>query len=286
MKKKILIITLLIAVILVSLVSCSSIAKIMSRTNTVNYQIDVSNLEDASIAEVVASNTVESCARIISTFKSGSLEESVSGAGFVITSDGYMITNRHCVVLYVNLAHNKSSLEKTTECYIPVEPLEIKIVFADSVIHKADLVYYIDDATELDLAILKIKGEDATFQPISIDASSDLYYGQSIFTFGNPEGIGLLFCTANVATPSLKMSSSSEYESIIIDGNINHGNSGGVLLDAKSHCVGVVYARVEMGKTSATYGLGCAIKASDMVTFIKGCPDAAKINITEIKPAS
>ena len=59
MKKKILIITLLIAVILVSLVSCSSIAKIMSRTNTVNYQIDVSNLEDASIAEVVASNTVE-----------------------------------------------------------------------------------------------------------------------------------------------------------------------------------------------------------------------------------
>ena len=157
MRKKIVIICVLIAVVLVSMVSCSAVAKLMSRTNTVNYQIDVSNLEDASISEVVASNSVNSCARIISTFKAGSIEESVSGAGFVITADGYVITNRHVTVLYVNGTYTKSSLEKTTECYIAVHPLEVKVVFADGVIHKADLVYFIDDASELDLAILKIK---------------------------------------------------------------------------------------------------------------------------------
>lgn len=292
MKKKIVIICLLIAVVLISMVSCSTIAKVMSRSNTVNYQIDVSNLEDVSIAEVVASNSVNSCARIISTFKSGVIEESVSGAGFVITADGYMITNRHVVVIYVNASRTKSSLEKTTECYVAVEPIEIKVVFADSVIHKATLEHFIDDSAELDLALIKINEKDTTFSYLSIDATSSLYYGQSIFTFGNPEGIGLLFCTANVATPSLKMSSSSDYESIIIDGNINHGNSGGVLLDNNSHVVGVVYARVEMGKSSSsstTYGLGCAIKSSDLVSFIKGYETSIlgkTVGYTEYKPTT
>ena len=284
MKKKILIICVLIAVVLVSMVSCSAISKFMSRTNTVNYQISIDDLEDANIAEVVASNSVNSCARIIALFRSGSLEQSVSGAGFVITADGYVITNRHVVVLYVNATRTKSSLDKTAECYIAVEPYEVKVVFTDGYVHKADLEYYVDDEAELDLAILKLRETDVAYSYLQIDQTSELYYGQSVFSFGNPEGLGILFCTGNVATPSLRMSNLNEYESIIIDGNINHGNSGGALLDANGKVIGVVYARIEMkSSSSVTYGLGCAIKSSDLISFIKSSPIAQSVNFSEYK---
>jgi len=285
MKKKIIIIAAILVVVLMSMVSCSAISKLMSRTNTVNYQISIDDLEDAGIAEVVASNSVNACARIISTFRSGMVEETVSGAGFVITADGYLITNRHVVVLYANASGSKTSMEKTTECYRPIEPTEIKVVFADNNIHKADLADFSTD-DDLDLAILKIKNEaDVVYQYLQIDQTSDLYYGQSVYTFGNPEGIGLLFCTGNVASPSLKMTAASSYESIMIDGNINHGNSGGALLDSNSRVIGVVYARVEMkNSSSVTYGLGCAIKASDLVDYIKGSSVASKVNYSEYKP--
>lgn len=288
MKKKLLLILaicLLVTTVLVSMVSCSAIAKLMSRSNTVNYQISIDDLEDANVAEVVASNSVNSCARIISTFKTGGLEQSVSGAGFVITADGYVITNRHVVVLYVNATRTKSSLEKTSECYIAVEPQEVKVVFMDGYVHKASLEYFIDDESELDLAILKMQHEsDVNYTYLQIDQTEELYYGQSVYSFGNPEGLGLLFCTGNVASPSLKMSNTSNYESIIIDGNINHGNSGGALLNANGKVIGVVYARIEMkSSSSTTYGLGCAIKSSDLINFIKGSPIAQSVNYSEYK---
>ena len=285
MKKKIFIIAAILVVVLMSMVSCSAVAKLMSRTNTVNYQINIDDLEKANVAEVVASNSVNACARVIATFRSGMVEETVSGAGFVVTADGYLITNRHVVVLYANHSGTKTSMEKTTECYIPMEPNEIKVAFADDKVHKATLEDYSSD-DDLDLAIIKIKNEaDVAYQYLQIDQTSELYYGQSVYTFGNPEGIGILFCTGNVASPSLRMSATSSYESILIDGNINHGNSGGALLDSNSRVIGVVYARVE-GKSSSsvTYGLGCAIKASDLINYIKSSSVASKVNYSEYKP--
>ena len=284
MKKKIIIICVILVMVLLSMVSCSAMAKVLSRTNTVNYQIKIEDMEDPSVAETVANNAVNSCARIITSFNSGSIQETVSGAGFVVTADGYVITNRHVVLLYTNPSHTKTSLEKSGDLIVPVTPSEVYVVFADGLKHQATLRDY---SEKVDLAILEITDpadKTTVFSYLTLDRESELYYGQSTFTFGNPEGIGLLFCTSNIASPSMKMNKDSDIESILIDGNINHGNSGGALLDANSHVIGVVYARVEMGSSSSqTYGLGCAIKTADLIDFIQESSVKTKLNFEEYK---
>ena len=273
---------------LVSMVSCSAISTLLNKSNTINYQISVEDLEDQNIAEAVASNTVNSCVRIVATFTIGGETRTMSGAGFVVSTDGYVITNRHVAVVYVqSYASTSYNTEKTSVYSKAVPANEIKVVFKDNEYFTADLSYFVDEEDAYDLAILKMKNTGAiVFNNLSIDQTSELYYGQSVFTFGNPEGMGLLFTTANIASPNMKLSSSSDYESIIIDGNINHGNSGGALLDNKSHVVGVVFARVESksGSNTNAYGLGCAIKAKDLISFIKTSSVADKVNFSEYVP--
>lgn len=288
MRKKILIISVILIVVLMSMVSCSAVSKFFSNANTVNYQISVDDLEDVSIGSIVASNSVNSCARIVSYFNIGGSQHSVSGAGFIITADGYLITNRHVVVVYTkNALSSDYKLEKDSTYNYAKEPTEIRVVFADRTYVTATLCYYIDDAEELDLAILKLNPITPTvYTSLQIDKTSTLYYGQSVFTFGNPEGIGLLFTTANIANPSMPLSSEARYESIMIDGNINHGNSGGVLLDNNSRVIGVVFARVEAksGSSPTAYGIGCAIKSADLVDFIDGSGLKSSINYSIYNP--
>ncbi len=290
MNKKILIIVAILAVVLISMVSCSAISTLLNKSNTVNYQISIDDLEAANVGTVVASNSIKSCVRIISTYSFGGETRTISGAGFVVSTDGYIITNRHVVVLYVqSLLSSSYSLDKNSTYKTAVEPTEIKVIFADDTYYNADVSYFIDEEGEIDLAILKLKNTGATvFDNLQIDQTTELYYGQSVFTFGNPEGIGLLFTSANIASPSMKMSSTSKYESIMLDGNINHGNSGGVLLNGNSKVIGVVFARVESkaGSNTNAYGLGCAIKSSDLIKFIKGSTVAASLNYSEYKPAT
>ncbi len=290
MNKKILIIVAILAVVLISMVSCSAISTLLNKSNTVNYQISIDDLEAANVGTVVASNSIKSCVRIISTYSFGGETRTISGAGFVVSTDGYIITNRHVVVLYVqSLLSSSYSLDKNSTYKTAVEPTEIKVIFADDTYYNADVSYFIDEEGEIDLAILKLKNTGATvFDNLQIDQTTELYYGQSVFTFGNPEGIGLLFTSANIASPSMKMSSTSKYESIMLDGNINHGNSGGVLLNGNSKVIGVVFARVESkaGSNTNAYGLGCAIKSSDLIKFIKGSTVAASLNYSEYKPVT
>ena len=288
MKKKIILIVGILIVVLLSMASCSAISTLLNRSNTVNYQVDIRDLENPNVGTAVASNSINSCVRIVSTFNFSGDTRTVSGAGFVVTTDGYVITNRHVVVQYVaSYGSSTTSMEKTSTFNKAKTPTEIKVVFADNTYYLADLCYFIDEEGEIDLAILKMKDTGAVvFDRLQIDQTSQIYYGQSAYTFGNPEGIGLLFTSVNVANPSMKMSSDGLYEYIMLDGNINHGNSGGVLLDGNSKVIGVVFARVESkaGSNTNAYGIGCAIKSKDLINFIKGSTEASSLNYSEYKP--
>ena len=290
MKKKVLLIIGIIAVVMLSMVSCSALSTLLNRSNTVNYQVDIRDLENANVGSAVASNSIKSCVRIQSTFSVGGSVRTVSGAGFVVTTDGYVITNRHVVVQYTAGATGSTmNMEKTSTYNTAKMPTEIKVIFADDTYYRAELCYFIDEEDELDLAILKMKDTGAiVFDRLQIDQTSTIYYGQSVFTFGNPEGMGLLFTSANVANPSMPMSATDHYEYIMLDGNINHGNSGGVLLDGNSKVVGVVFARVESkaGSNTNAYGIGIAIKSSDLINFIRNSTESASLNYSEYKPTT
>lgn len=270
-RKKISVLVTIVVLLLVC-TSCSLLSTIGGNSTVGNTQVggnishlDLDDLDTSNPASVVASKTVSSCVRIIVTLSSGT---EMNGAGFIITTDGYIVTNRHVVVQYRSGNDLPSGLSDHR-----IAVTQIKAVFADNTYLEADEIMFSDNAA-VDLAILKIKPSSTTFTPIELDASSQLYYGQDAYTFGNPEGIGLLFSHATISSPahSFKSNGTDFKDIIMLDSNVNHGNSGGVLLNSKGRAIGVVYGRIEStGSTTTvnnTYGIGCALPIKEVISFI------------------
>lgn len=262
MKKKVLTIAIitLIIVCVFSFAGCSFLGTFY--TDRTPYYIDVAEVEDAKAGNIVANNNLFSAVRVISSYYNG---KASAGTGFVVTEDGYVVTNRHCVILY-------SSTNSDTPYNPMEEPLKAtyKIVFVDDTAVTADLVAY---SREADLALLKIrKSYDLSgtvkYDPVTLAKSTtELFYGDRLYTIGNPEDMGLILTELMVSSPGIQLSSEDSFKSIILDGTINHGNSGGALFDCKGNVVGVVYARVD-GANEDAYGIGCGIPLKELISFL------------------
>lgn len=264
-------ILLILSVVLVlSLTACSGL---FGNSDPSRYYIDIGQVEDASVASIVANNSIASCVRVIADFSGGS---SLAGSGFVITEDGYVLTNRHCVIRYDTTDSDTPKFNSDT----PMSA-DYYVVFADNKKYASTLVSW---CTAADIAVLKINtvksslpfAKELTFQPMVFETKQDLYYGQRAYTIGNPEDIGLMFSELTIACPSIRFSRKSEdgktiiqdsFTSAVLDGNINHGNSGGPLINVNSRVSGIIYARIDGNKKDA-YGIGCAIPTSEIISYI------------------
>lgn len=265
MKKKTIILMsiLVVAILATTLCGCSFLG--VYTTDRTPYYIEIGKVEDSSTASIVANNNIMSCTRVISQYYNGYAS---AGSGFVVTKDGYVVTNRHCVVNFAST--NTDTTQNPTE---KPQKAIYYVVFADNTKLEATLVSYSKVA---DLALLKINtyidlSGKVEYQPVKLASESDgeLYYGQKLYTIGNPEDMGLILTELMVSAPAIKLNSSDSFDSIILDGNINHGNSGGVLLNSYGNVVGVVYARVE-GTNEDAYGIGCGIPLTALKEFLDG----------------
>lgn len=260
----------LLALTLGTLSACSGIFG--KDSDPTKYYIEIGKVEDSRVANFVFNNAHPSCVRIISEYKkSGNTVVATSASsGFVITEDGYVLTNRHCVVRYASNSSDTPMLPSDT----PMRA-NYRIVFTDNTEYSATLFAF---SSSSDIAVLKIsKGIlssvlETKFQPLVFDKELP-YYGDRLYTIGNPENIGLLLTELMVSSPGIQLGKNDAYKSIILDGNINHGNSGGALLNANSRVSGIIYARVD-GTNNDTYGIGCAIPTSEIIKFLDSVTNA------------
>ena len=275
MKKKFYV-TVIILVLTLTICLCVG-CNLFDKDNTPQkYFVEIGQVEDSRVASIVANNTLASCVRISANFPS--INKSSKSSGFFVTSDGYVITNRHCVVRFTNGDDLPSGNE---------EPIRAEYVVMDAQgnSYGAKLISY---SKTVDVALLKVVpnvldtliGATMNFKPLTFDTESEPYYGDRLYTIGNPENMGFILSEFMVASPGIKLSSNAEHYSIILDGNVNHGNSGGALIDVNSHVVGLIYARVKSpsntttvnpDEDAGTYGLGCAIPAKVVAEFLDEC---------------
>ncbi len=150
------------------------------------------------------------------------------GSGFVMSSDGYIITNNHVV-------------RKAEEIEVILEggrKYTAKIVGTDPV---------------TDLALLKIDPEEP-LPAVEMGDSSALQIGDGVFAIGNPFGLGHTV-TAGIVSAKGRALGIGRYDNFIqTDAAINPGNSGGPLFDYEGKVVGVNTAVMARGQ-----GLGFAI---------------------------
>ncbi len=183
-----------------------------------------------------------SCATIMTTLYNG---YSI-GSGFVITEDGYIVTNHHVIEDYSS----------------------IKVIFYDGSEYDAELVG--SDASS-DLAVLKIEAEGLV--PIELGNSDELKVGDEVVAIGTPYSLSLagtmtqgIISGVNreVTVSSGSGAGTKTMRLIQTDSSINPGNSGGPLINMQGQVVGINTLKL----MDEYEGIGFAIPMTNAVDII------------------
>ena len=167
--------------------------------------------------------------------QSGPTEKTVNalGSGFVISADGYIVTNNHVV-------------ENTTD---------IQVTFTDGVTMEAELLA---SDKETDLALLKVS-TDKPLAFVEFGDSDNAKVGNWVMAIGNPFGLGGTV-TAGIVSARGRMLAGRYDNYIQTDASINRGNSGGPLFDLDGNVIGVNSAIIS--PSGGSIGLGFAIPSN------------------------
>ena len=190
---------------------------------------------------------VNSVVAISTTIQSGYGSGHSSGSGFILSEDGYIITNYHVV-------------EDATD---------IDVVMHDGNEYPAELV---GKDSSNDLAVLKIDAAD--LPAVTLGSSNDLVIGDMVVAIGNP--LGELASTQTVGYVSgidREVSTSGSITTISMiqtDAAINPGNSGGPLFNMYGQVIGITTAKYSgtTGSGATIEGIGFAIPIDDVVPII------------------
>lgn len=199
-------------------------------------------LAPSTIYELACKQVVGISSEITYTnFFGMSSTSAVSGSGFVLTADGYVLTNFH--VIETPLKNNA----------------DITVMLHDGTKYTASVVGY---EQENDVAVLKIEGENLPH--VTIGDSDDMNVGDEVYAVGNPLGeLEFSMTTGHVSAKDRLISTESNSEPINMfqfDAAVNSGNSGGPVFNSKGEVVGVVTAKYS---SSGVEGLSFAIPIND-----------------------
>ncbi|MBB4229656.1 DegQ family serine endoprotease [Rhizobium mongolense] len=162
------------------------------------------------------------------------------GSGFIISSDGVIVTNNHVID---NALGIKVTLDDGTE-------LPAKLIGADP---------------KSDIAVLKIEAPKP-LATIAWGDSDTLKLGDQILAIGNPFGIGTTVTAGIVSARGRDLHSGPYDDFIQIDAPINHGNSGGPLVDHDGSVVGINTAIYS--PNGGSVGVGFAIPSDEAKAIV------------------
>lgn len=174
----------------------------------------------------------------------------VSGSGFIVTSDGYIVTNYHVIA------------DAYTGGY------KVSVMLYNGEKYNAQIVG-VEEAS--DLAVLKI---DATgLSAATLGSSDNLQVGETIYAIGNPLGeLSFTMTTGSVSaldrditTQDSTTGQTTTNNMFQIDAAVNEGNSGGPVYNDRGEVVGIVTAKYS---DTGVEGLGFAIPIDSVTDMI------------------
>ena len=190
--------------------------------------VDTSKLLTAS--EVYAQNvnsTVGITTSITTNYFGYQTTAAAAGSGFILTQDGYILTNYHVV-------ESSSSIKVTTY---------------DGTSYDAQLIGY-DESN--DIAVLKIDATELT--PVVLGDSDSVSVGDSVVAIGNPLGELTFSLTAGAISAldrPVTLSSGTTMNLMQTDCAINSGNSGGALFNMYGEVIGITNAKYSSSSSSS-----------------------------------
>ena len=210
--------------------------------------LKVDGSKQMTMSEVYASNVNSVVSINVSATSTNyfgqTVQTAASGTGFLITEDGYILTNHHVV-------DGASSVSVTL---YNGESYDAKVIGSDE---------------DYDIAVLKIDVTGAT--PVVLGDSSKLAIGESVAAVGNPLGEltfsmteGIVSCVNRAINVD-----GTPFNMIQVDCSINPGNSGGPLFNSYGEVIGIVSAKYSSYSNTTVEGIGFAIPINDVVSLVK-----------------
>jgi len=176
----------------------------------------------------------------------GSQQSQAQGSGFVYDTAGHIVTNDH-VVDGAN---------------------SISVTFADGTKYSAKVV---GADPSSDLAVIKVDAPSGKLHPLNLGDSSALEVGDGVVAIGSPFGLEETVTAGIVSALNRHISSVNNFTIsgvIQTDAAINHGNSGGPLLNMSGEVVGV-NSQIE-SDSGGNEGVGFAVPSNTVSSLVKG----------------
>ncbi|HBV97228.1 MAG TPA: peptidase S1 [Desulfotomaculum sp.] len=183
-------------------------------------------------------------------FDSGPRTSVGMGSGFIISEDGYILTNDHVV-------------EGATQIEVIMtgkdQPIPAKLVGSDA---------------ELDLAVLKISGQN-DLPTLQLGDSNSVRVGEWAIAIGNPQGLDHTVTVGVISAKGRPITvENKQYKNLLqTDASINPGNSGGPLLNMSGQVIGINTA-----VNASAQGIGFAIPTSTVKPVLDTLINNGKIS--------
>ena len=174
-------------------------------------------------------------------------EFSSLGSGFVISEDGFIVTNNHVV-------ENASDIQVT---FTDGTKIEAELIAADA---------------ETDLALLKVDSNNLNY--LEFGDSDTAKVGNWVMAIGNPHGLGGTV-TAGIVSARGRMLGGRYDDFIQTDASINRGNSGGPLFNLEGKVIGV--NSMIISPSGGSIGIGFAIPSNLAKNIINQLKDTGEI---------
>jgi S1-C subfamily serine protease len=218
-----------------------------ARTVTVGSAAPVADVSgDLSVAELYKRSAASVVEITVASGGEGSFggQGQSQGSGFVYDEQGHVITNQHVV------ADARSATVK----------------LSDGSTHGATVVGT-DPST--DLAVLKVDAPASVLQPLELADSEELEVGDGVVAIGSPYGLEQTVTAGIVSALHRQITAPNDFsinDAIQTDAAINHGNSGGPLLDLEGRVVGV-NSQIE-SETGGNDGIGFAVPSNTIAKIV------------------
>ncbi|MCH8616289.1 Do family serine endopeptidase [Sphingomonas sp. SM33] len=161
------------------------------------------------------------------------------GSGFIISPDGYIVTNNHLI----QSATGNGTVDQVTVTMTNRKEYPARIIGRD---------------TASDLALLKIEGQNLPY--VNWGDSTHARVGDWVLAIGNPYGLGGSVTAGIISALHRGITGAGAYDRYIqTDAAINMGNSGGPMFDLSGNVIGINSALIS--PTGASVGIGLAIPA-------------------------
>jgi putative serine protease PepD len=214
-------------------------------STTVVRQVTVEGSDPVAVGGMSASRIYDHASKAVVEISAGGGASRAQGSGFVIDRNGHVVTNQHVVA-------GASS---------------ISVMFWNGVERDAELLGT-DPST--DLAVLHVEAPPGLLSPLTLADSSAVSVGDPVLALGSPFGLEGTITGGIVSALHREMTAPNNFviiDTIQTDAAINHGNSGGPLLDGWGRVIGV-NAQIE-SESGGSDGVGFAIPSNTVRSIIR-----------------